>query len=99
MEEFVPEVFDSDKVDNMLDDLKHSIWEKLFRKLPDLQIKFKNIRFNSHEVACDVEVYNNGNQLKYSGEFEFDAYPDYWDESDYQQHIKVTISKFVSNLV
>jgi len=99
MEEYVPEVFDADKVDDILNDLKHTIWEKLFRKIPDVKIRFKNIRFNPHEAACDVEVFNNGNQLKYSGEFEFDAYPEYWDESDYRQHIKTTITKFVNELV
>lgn len=92
---FEPEGFHQSSVESIADRLEDKLLSKFNRKYSNIDIDV--INYTDHSVMFHVDVYNNASS-KRSGTFEFEAYPEYWDISDYQQHIDTTIHKFVENL-
>ena len=96
-EGYQPDAFNNDSVESILDDLEVALRNKFSRRYKDLQIDFDDISYEAFKISGKVDIYN-GMKLKHSKVFEFSPYSDYWDISDYQQHLQTSIQKFVNDL-
>lgn len=96
---YIPESFESDEdsVDEILNQLHEEITKKFGKKYKNLSVDIDDVRWKPTRLIADVFVYNN-DVLKAKGEFDFMAYSEYEDISDYYSHVSRTISKFVNNL-
>ena len=93
-----PEPFTLEYVNYVLEKMKTEIIEKYSRRYKKLEIDFDDINYNENSMKANIILYNN-TRLIASDEFEFIPYSDYWDKSDYNQHLDTTVSKFVEKLV
>lgn len=96
-QEFVPNI-DFDFVeDTVIPELKSKLTDRFGKRYKNISIDLDDIRCNSSRVVMDVAVYNK-DVLKTSGEFNFLAYTEYWDELDFKSHLSQKISEFVKLL-
>lgn len=95
--EYVPDYFNKESTDDVLSKLKEALKEKLSKRYKKLKVQFANIYFKGPEVQSDVIIYN-GQEEKTRSQFTFTQYSDYWDISDYQQHVDTVIQKFVESM-
>lgn len=95
--EYIPEPFTTESVDDILDDLNSALMKAYSKRYSNLCIAFEGIQFNATHMSTYVKLLNRNQSVK-SGMFDFQQYSEYWDISDYQQHIAVTIQQFVSTL-
>lgn len=93
-----PEPFTLEYVNYILDKLNNEIFNKYLRRYKKLEIDFDDINYSENSMKANVILYRN-TRLIASDEFEFIPYSDYWDKSDYNQHLDTTVSKFVEKLV
>lgn len=97
-EDFIPNNFTEDSANDVFDDLYQAIKDKFARRFKKLEINFQNEYYNGNKLGVDVTISNNGVEKGHS-RFNFEQYSDYFDQSDYQQHIDTTIQKFLRTLV
>ena len=97
LDEVRPAPFDMDMVKNIIDDVHTAILDKYGRRFRKIDVEIDDVLYDDYTVSFHVDVFN-GDVLKMSKEFEFTPYSDYWDVSDYNQHLSTTITRFVDNL-
>lgn len=95
--QFVPGSFSQDSVNDILDDLCETLKGAYSRRFKNIGIDLDDYKYTDTKLEVDVSVYNN-DILKLHGTFTFEPYSDYWDISDYEQHLNTTINKFVTSL-
>ena len=95
--EYIPRSFDKNSVESILRDLDDAVQGKFSKRYKQMSVEFEDIFFKGNTMKAKVILYNNGLEKK-SKLFEFSAYFDYWDISDYQQHVAMSIQKFVDSL-
>lgn len=78
--------------------LRDAINAKYGRRYKNLSIDFDDDRWSSGRIKLVVMPYNNGKLLS-TGEFDFLAYNEYYDEDDFKQHVDRVIREFVSDLI
>lgn len=97
IDQFVFGPFSKDSVNDILDDLYDAVQDAYSRRFKNLTISIDDYLYTDTKLQAKVSVYNN-NVLKMRGTFTFEPYSDYWDVSDYEQHLNTTIQKFVNSL-
>lgn len=96
-EQFQPDVFNKGTVDDILNKLFYEMKNKFGKRYPRAEYRFENIHFDDFYLSAQVKILNNGKAL-IDKKFEFQPYSDYWDKTDYDQHIATTIQKFISQV-
>lgn len=96
-EQFQPSVFNIDLVDDILKNLLHELKSKYGRRYPNAKYEFNNTHFDDFYMESDIRIINN-DKVIFNKKFEFQPYSDYWDETDYTQHINITIQKFIRQM-
>lgn len=96
-EEYRPAPFDHRSANELADDVHDAIYQKYGKRFKKISVDIDDIKFDDDYVKFYVDVYND-DKLKFEGEFEFSPYSDYWDQTDYEQHKKSTIARFVKDL-
>ena len=97
-DEYIPESFNENSIDDILNKLKHDILDKYSKRFRQIHVDLDDVRWRDHRLECEVYIYN-GDVLKSQKTFEFYHHDWYWDESDYEQQINREIYEFVENLV
>lgn len=96
--QFIPDKFDDTFVSSIIDSIKTQIDGRYGRRFKKMEIDAEEIEFDDTHMQARIIVYNNGS-AKANRMFEFDAYDEYWDKDDFDQHVNVSTNKFVENLV
>ena len=92
-----PEPFNTEEVHQILDAVEDSILEMYGRRYKKLDINIYDIHFSEESMSSKIVLENNRRFLV-SKVFTFTPYSDYFDLSDYQQHLDTSIYKFVKDL-
>lgn len=95
-DEYHPASFTSEFVDTVLEELKLQMEAKYRRVDRMIDIDVDDVDWTNTRIHARITLYING-ELKSESCFNFAAYPDYWDESDFEEHINKTIAKFVES--
>ena len=96
-EEYQPDAFTKEDVENILDELFDALRQAFDGRYREPDYNIDNIHFEDFYMSCEVRIDKKGRTIA-SGKFEFIPYHDYWDTSDYQQHLATTIKRFVRSL-
>lgn len=102
-DDWYPPLMTEDIVDDILNRIRVKIDEKYGRRFKDLYVEVDDEYWGSKSgvggsMHSYITVYS-GDKKKLEGEFEFATQDSYWDSSDYEQDINVTVNNFVENLV
>lgn len=97
--EFVPDDFTSECADKFKEDLASAIGDRYGRKYKDIIIDFDDEAYDGTQYQVQVILYNNKGKFLRDGYFKFNAYSDYWDETDFKSHIDQKIHNFVEALM
>lgn len=95
---YEPEPFDDESSKVLLNKVKGAVIDKYGRRLKGIRIEMVSPSYTDTSVSAQFNVYNK-NTLKASKLFEFHMYDDYWEESDYIQHLNMCINKFLEDLL
>lgn len=94
---YQPNVFNKEEVNRILEDLLHEIEKKFYKRYKAAKYNFDNVHFDDYYMSATIHV-TNGDKDIINKKFEFQPYSDYWDETDYQQHVQTSIQKFIRNI-
>lgn len=97
MSTYIPEELNDDSASEILENLRKLLEQKYVRRYRNICIMFKDICLTGPELSVCVELSNNSKVVK-QGSFKFVPYLDYWDKSDYDQHLSIVLNKFVESL-
>lgn len=94
MDTYIPEELNNDSASEILEILRKLLEQKYARRFRKIYIVFKDICLTGPELSVCVELSNNSRVVKQRS-FKFNPYSDYWDKSDYDQHLSRTLHGFV----
>ena len=94
---FSPSITKSEAADVILS-LREDLMSRLITRYPEVSVKVGPTAARSDYIGAQLSVVNGG---VYSGEyvFQFDAYPEYFDRSDYISHLMRERIKFIDSIL
>lgn len=96
-EEFIPSISQTDAA-KCIDDIVSAIERSLVTRCPRLSVEVSDVTVRANLLQFTVSLRNCG---KYSNDyvFKFNPYDEYFDQSDYVQHLEQTKLKFLDTLL
>ena len=95
---YVPGNVDEDLVMQVCDVIEERIHERFDRPGRMIDVDFEDEAFGGHRMEIYVTVYVNGAMKCDNKVFAFEAYDNYWDSSDFDEHLNRAIIQFVDSL-
>lgn len=97
-DEFVPEAFDDAFVNTVVKQLKRLIYDRYKRRFKNISIDADDIAWRGTSMQVLITLWN-GDKHIVDSYFKFHAHDDYWEESDFEEHLNRSMIDFVDTLV
>lgn len=95
--DYIPEPFTSDFVNDVLGSIKSNLERKLSPRYIHLDIVVDDVKFEGTNIHATFDIYPADKPMK-SYKFNFSAWGDYFDASDFREHLARTIAQFLEDV-